>query len=265
MNIDDWIRDSTKRLATAGISSARLDCLILLEHVSEKDRAQLLAELEFELSKSQLDKLYSLIKERTEGAPIAYLLGSIEFSFLEFFVDERVLIPRVETEELLEEVINTAEQNVDVVELGTGSGALAITLKTWRQDLSVTATDISTDALTVAQKNREQYAVDIELIEADLLPDNLSPDIVVANLPYVPTNRPADPSISFEPDLALFAGDDGLDVYRRLFEQLSAREIYPRLIIEAEPEQKAELVRIARENGYNLEKHHNFCFVFQKI
>jgi release factor glutamine methyltransferase len=265
MIINDWIKASTNRLSTAGISSARLDCLLLLEHVLGINRMMILAEPEIELSQEHLEELNELITKRAMGVPIAYLRNFSEFSFLNFYVDERVLIPRVETENLLEETVIRAPKNAKIIELGTGSGALVITLKTWRPDLIVTATDISTDALTVARKNREQYASDIELIKADLLPIGYEVDIIIANLPYVPTGRPVDPSIAFEPELALFAGNDGLDVYRRLFKQTSARNINPVLIIEAEPEQKAELVQIANKSGYALEKHHNFCFVFKYI
>ncbi|MBP6880822.1 peptide chain release factor N(5)-glutamine methyltransferase [Candidatus Saccharibacteria bacterium] len=265
MTINDWVKASAKRLSTTGISSARLDCLLLLEHVLGIDRAMILAEPELELSVKRLNSLNELFSRRIKGMPIAYLRNFSEFSFLDFYIDERVLIPRVETEDLLEETVFRAPKNARITELGTGSGALAITLKTWRPDLKVIATDISGDALAVAKKNQEEYATDIELIEADLLPVVYEADIVVANLPYVPTGRPAEPSIAFEPDLALFAGNDGLDIYRRLLKQISAKNINPLLIIEAEPDQKAELVKMANKSGYALEKHHNFCFVFRSI
>jgi release factor glutamine methyltransferase len=265
MKLSQFLSENTTKLTNNGITSARLDCLLLLEHVLEIDRAKILAETELELSQEQFEELNKLIKKRASGIPIAYLREFSEFSFLDFYVDERVLIPRVETEDLLEETVFRAPRNAIIIELGTGSGALAIALKTWRPDLQITATDISKDALLVAKKNREQYGADIELIEADLLPVEYEADIVVANLPYVPTNRTADPSIAFEPDLALFAGSDGLNVYRRLLKQINAKNINPLLIIEAEPDQKAELVKMANKSGYALEEHHNLCFVFKSI
>ena len=165
----------------------------------------------------------SLVTRRAAGEPIQYITGTTEFYGLPFYVAPGVLIPRPETEHLVEEVLRLAAQfpSPHIADIGTGSGAIAVALAHSLPNVQITATDLSPQALTIARRNAEQNAVHIEFLEGDLL----SPlreqryDIVASNPPYIPERDRASLSIEVrdhEPSSALFAGNDGLDIYRRL-------------------------------------------------
>jgi release factor glutamine methyltransferase len=161
-----------------------------------------------------------LLARRGAPEPVAYILGRKAFRHISLAVDRRVLIPRPETE-LLVEVGLTLDDGAAVVDVGTGSGAVALALKDERSDLSVSGTDVSAGALAVARANALRLGLDVRLVQADLL-DSLEYDAVLANLPYVPDGSVLEPEIAvYEPPQALFAGADGLDVIRRLVSLVS--------------------------------------------
>ncbi len=161
-----------------------------------------------------------LVARRVAREPVAYILGLKEFRRITLVVDRRVLIPRPETE-LLVEVGLTVDRGSRVLDVGTGSGAVALSLKDERPDLRVAGTDISLDALAVARANAERLGLEVRFAHADLLDDGLY-DVVVANLPYVSDGDPElAPEIArYEPPGALYGGTDGLDPVRRLVSRL---------------------------------------------
>jgi release factor glutamine methyltransferase len=192
---------------------------LLLASVLGVGRERLVIDAGVELEPSQLDAFHALVARRAAHEPVAYILGRKDFRRISLMVDRRVLVPRPETE-LLVEVGLTLPRGASVVDVGTGSGAVALALKSERPDLVVWATDVSSDALAVARENGLRLGVGVEFVQADLL-DGIDRqfDAVLANLPYVADESSLPPDIGlYEPALALFGGPDGLDPVRRLLE-----------------------------------------------
>jgi release factor glutamine methyltransferase len=198
---------------------------MLLLHVLGKDKAWLMAHSEEELSGEQATQYMELVERRYRGEPIQYITGSAEFYGLPFRVTPDVLIPRPETEHLVEQPLVFAArfQAPRIVDVGTGSGAIAIALAHHLPNAAITAIDISAAALTIARQNAELNGVfhRIRFLEGDLLGpvSGQQFDIVVSNPPYVPLRDHDSLAVevrNHEPALALLAGDDGLDIYRHL-------------------------------------------------
>lgn len=193
--------------------------------VCEHDVAWLRAHADAELEPQRVEQLRALVQRRAAGEPLAYILGNAGFYRREFLVDPRVLIPRFETEHLVEAAIAhlRAYGAPRALDVGTGSGAIALTLAAEVPQARVDATDASPDALIVAIANRDR--LDLQKRVSFYLGDLLEPvarnhyDAIVANLPYVPSGQ-GDPDLRFEPALALDGGPDGLDYYRRFFERV---------------------------------------------
>jgi release factor glutamine methyltransferase len=219
------LRDAAARLATAGCDTPRLDAELLLAEVLGYDRAGLVVRARDALSAVAGDRFEALLARRAAREPVAYILGRKEFRRISLAVDPRVLIPRPETE-LLVEVGLTLPGGSSVVDVGTGSGALALALKDERPDLSVVGTDVSADALAVARENAARLGLDVGFAEADLL-DGRRYDAVLANLPYVAEGDPRlGPEIAlYEPAEALYGGRDGLSVLRRLVGMLDGASV----------------------------------------
>lgn len=223
--IGSVLQAAKQQLADAS-PSASLDAQILLADVTSLSRAQILAYPERELTAEQTESYTALIARRMQGEPVAYLLGRKPFYDRELIVTPDVLIPRPETELLLEwalEIIDQDNLNT-VVDVGTGSGALAVTLAALRPDITVYATDISTAALAIARRNAEAQGAKVTFFEGDLLQPlierNVHVELVLANLPYIARDEVATLDVSrYEPVLALDGGEDGLDLIRRLVTQ----------------------------------------------
>lgn len=220
--------DAVERLSRNGRQNARLDAQVLLGHVLGVERQVMYAYPEREVTEIQERQFSQLIERRVHGEPIAYLIGHKEFYGLDFVVDRRVLIPRPETELLVEAALVQArhklkEGSVPVVaDIGTGSGTIPIALAVEEPGIPyLYACDISADALDVARLNCQRHAVEqrIRLLQGDLLAPLPEPvDILIANLPYVGLEEMAllEPDVKdFEPHLALFSGPQGLDLLRR--------------------------------------------------
>ena len=186
-------------------------------------------------------KIRQMIQERKKGMPIAYITKQKEFFHQNFYVDTHVLIPRPETEELIEYVLQYfSSTKHTVLDLGTGSGCIAITLKKERPEYNIFASDISLQALNIAKKNAKTLQQEIQFIESDLLSNiKESFDLIIANLPYVESNA-KDPSIFYEPDTALYSGIDGLDHYRALSKQVLQKNC-KHLIIEIDNKQAEKI------------------------
>ncbi len=204
---------------------ARADAELLLIHVLQKNRAWILAHPDATPSAQQIGKFIELIQRRYSGEPMQYIMGETEFYGLPFTVTPDVLIPRPETEHLVEKALELAQtfERPRIVDVGTGSGAIAVALAHKLPTAEITATDLSESALQVARNNGKRNAVDhrIRFLRGDLLAPASGEqfDLVVSNPPYVPDTDRALISVEvreYEPALALFAGEDGLAVYRRL-------------------------------------------------
>jgi release factor glutamine methyltransferase len=245
--VGELLSDADERLREAGSESPRLDAEVLLASAIGTGRTTLLAHPEVPVSGGALERFEDGLNRRSRGEPVAYIRGLKEFYGLAFVVDERALIPRPETERLVDAGLAAVmarltapghrREPVRVVDVGTGSGAVMISLASELRrrkvdlaaDLMLAATETSPEALDLARENAVAHAVydAIRFIEADLLPPVLPAgggrvDVILANLPYVRTDAIAGLPIaaSFEPTLALDGGTDGLDVIRALLARL---------------------------------------------
>ena len=222
--VRDALESALVPLEAAGVDTPRLDAQVLLAHVLGADRSALFLAPRRELTPDEAGRFRDLVTRRwREREPVAYLTGVKGFRRLELEVDPRVLVPRPETEHLVEAALDLPE-GARVVDVGTGSGAVALALKDERPDLSVVATDASADALDVARANARRLGLDVEFLLGDLLePVDGAVDAVVSNPPYVEAGAALPPEVArHEPAGALFGGDDGLDVVRRLVAQARA-------------------------------------------
>ncbi len=216
-SVSQALSDATATLSAAGCETPRLDAELLLSFVLRVGRERLVIDASAELDPSDLVRFEELVARREAREPVAYILGRKPFRRISLAVDRRVLIPRPETE-LLVEVALSVRRGGRVVDVGTGSGAVALALKEERPDLSVVGADLSSDALDVARANAEALELDVEFLQSDLLEGVPGPfDAVLANLPYVAEGSAVPPEIElYEPSLALFGGPDGMDIIRRL-------------------------------------------------
>lgn len=255
MTIQSWLTTATTQLHDAGITTARLDCLVLLEDITSHDRSWLLAYLDHDLQIEQLEKLNTLITQRAEHTPLAYLRGKAEFYGRSFHVTEHTLVPRPETEtmiDLLKSLDLPAEPTI--LDVGTGSGCIAITASLELPHAHVTAVDIDPDCLQIAIANAKSLDTHVSFKQSDLLLDVPETfDVVLANLPYVPDDYAINQAAKHEPSLALFSGKDGLDLYRKFFEQL--RNHPPKFVItESLLEQHKDIVALAQTAGFHILK-----------
>jgi release factor glutamine methyltransferase len=249
-SVGDALAAAGGRLVAAGCDTPALDAELLLGAVLGMDRARLVMERDRLVDSSEAARFEALVARREAREPVAYILGRREFRRITLAVDRRVLIPRPETE-LLVEVGCELPAGARVLDVGTGSGAVALALKDERPDLLVQGTDVSADALAVARANARNLRIGVSFAHADLLDGAGGPwDAVLANLPYVPAGATLQPEIMrFEPPGALFAGTDGLGVVRRLVEALRGPSV-ALVALEIGPEQADSVRRLVREAGF---------------
>jgi release factor glutamine methyltransferase len=220
----DALDSAVVALQAAGVDTPRLDAEVLLAHVLGVDRAHLVIDSDRAVEGGSVRAFQDAVRRRAIARePVAYITGVRGFRRLDLHVDGRVLIPRPETETLVEAALELP-RGARVVDVGTGSGAVALALKDERPDLDVVATDASAAALAVARANAAELGLDVAFVEGDLL-DGVAGavDAVVSNPPYVEDGAPLMPEIArHEPAAALYAGADGLAVIRRLAAQAGA-------------------------------------------
>jgi release factor glutamine methyltransferase len=217
------LRLSTEHLERHGSPTARLDAELLLGHALGLSRVDLYVQHERPLSEPELARCRELVRRRAAREPVAYIVGSRGFRRLDLEVDPRVLVPRPETELVVERCLTLLEgaEAPAVLDVGTGSGAIALALKQERPDAAVTACDVSAEALAVAAANAERLGLAIELVESDLFAalEGRRFDLVVSNPPYIGESEVdgLEPEVrDHEPRLATVAGADGRELYRRL-------------------------------------------------
>ncbi len=257
LSLGDALHWAVRALAHAQIDTPRLDAELLLGHLVGSSRAGIYARWNEQLAAPDTERFTALVRRRQQREPIAYIIGSRPFYDTEIVVDPGVLIPRPETEIIVEEALAWCSprigQTLRVADVGTGSGAMAIVLASHLSEAHVIGCDISPSALTTARRNiaRHQLQDRVHLVRADLL-DGVggSFDVIVANLPYIPSRRldSLAPDVrDYEPRLALDGGPDGLDVIRRLLAQVDERLQRPGLLLlEIDQGQGEATARLAR-------------------
>jgi len=256
--IADWLKSSEKELKAVGVESARLDCLILLENALKIDRAYILAKDDSVLPKNTLKRLNADLRRRKSHEPIAYILKSAYFYGRQFFVDQDVLVPRPESEEIINEFKKLASRksNPTVIDIGTGSGVLGITAALEVPGAKIDLLDSSKKALAVAKKNSEKYDLELKIIHGDLLSDVKNTYVfMLVNLPYVPESMTVSRSAYFEPTQAIYGGKDGLDIYRLFWQNIKKLDPGNRpgvVITETLPTQHIQLKNMAYESDYKL-------------
>ncbi len=261
MTIREAKVNGIKKLRHASRREAPIDAEILLAHALKISREEMLAHDERRVPSFALRKFDSLIARRGRHEPIAYLTGHKEFFGLQFAVNKHTLVPRPETELIVETALNAlrATSRALIIDIGTGSGAIAIAIAKNAPMATVIATDISKPALKIAERNAVMNDVDDRIIfeRANLLHPtnprswNSGMVIITANLPYLPTKmwqRSAPDVKKFEPRTALEGGKDGLKYYDELFHQIIERNIKATIICEIDPSQKRSFPRLVKRH-----------------
>lgn len=270
MIISEWLKVATKSLKNISILSARLDAELILANTLRKNRTYLHAHLDEEIDPRRLDIANARLDLRLDRVPIAYILGYKEFYGRRFTVSPSVLIPRPESEDLISLFLELTASEITektLIDVGTGSGCLGITAKLERNNLSVILSDISKPALKIAEKNADTLKAGVTIQQQSLLNGQIRPvDYIFANLPYVDKDWGVSPELKYEPEIALFAEDEGLKLILELISQaprcLTSGGL---LFIEADPCQHNRIIDTAIKNGFKEEKRLNYILVLRLI
>jgi len=263
VNIQDLLKQASQQLS-ADSDSPRLDAEVLLCHVLAKQRSYLMTWPEQELSSAQLDQFQQLLDARLTGHPVAHLIGKREFWSLSLKVTPDTLIPRPDTELLIEQILHAYPDDTELslLDLGTGSGAIAIALASERPSWRIIATDLSEQALQVAQQNATSLKLkNIEFRQGHWFApvQDLHFDIIVSNPPYVPSNDPhlSQGDVRFEPLSALVSGEEGLDDIEHICQQAMGHLNPGGLLIIEHGYDQAEKIRpIFTKNNYKNIQHY---------
>ncbi len=270
--VGDLLATARAALSEAGVESPRLDSEILLASVLSTDRGWIIAHGERRVSSDNAAIFQEFVERRAEREPVAYILGSAEFFGLSLFVDDSVLIPRPETEVLVSRALEILEENgfeALALDIGAGSGCVAISvlasLPEGISDVLFHATDSSAEALSLAQLNAEQLAVelDVEFHECDLFPEDEGSeyDLILSNPPYIPADAidALDPEVRLhEPRAALNGGPDGLRIIQRIIEGAPARlRSGGSLLLEVGVGQSAKVAAMGRNAGFRVNGIHD--------
>ncbi|MFT3990319.1 MAG: peptide chain release factor N(5)-glutamine methyltransferase [Luteolibacter sp.] len=253
----ETIDGGTRYLEKRGIEDARRNMQLLVAHLLGCTRMDLYLQFDRPLEESQLVPLREMLKKRGEGHPLQHLLGTVWFHNREFKTDARALIPRPETEELAEWILGwpSSASPQSVLDMGCGSGVLGLTLAAERPDWQVTLADVSPDALSLAQENQSSLEIgNARLVHSDLF--SAIPEIfdgIAANLPYVPETDRATLTreVMHDPDLALFSGEDGLDLIR-VFVPQAFGKLKPGgwIALEIGHDQASQVTKILQSSGF---------------
>ncbi len=257
MTIVTWLTHAIRRLLEAGIPSARLDAELILAHTVRQGRTWLRAHDDEPLEGRLRDIADARLALRLDRVPVAYIIGHKDFYGRRFTVTTSTLIPRPESEAMLELLAGILDEHPSLresqlVDVGTGSGCLGITAKLEHPSLAVSLVDTSTHALNVAKKNADRLGADVTTMRSDLLSGYPhQPAIILANLPYVDPDWERSPELEHEPADALYASDDGLALITQLIDQATTR-LAPEgwLLLEADLRQHHALTHYAEKAGF---------------
>jgi release factor glutamine methyltransferase len=270
--IGNWLTQAAGELERAGTGSEHLDAELILGHILNRERAWLKAHTTDTLTHQQSTDASRLITRRAAREPLVHLTGTREFYGLDLHITPDVLTPRVETEQMVALAIKHTPQNGRLIDIGTGSGAIAIAIAKHRPDLHITATDISDRELIVARRNATTHKVNIDFIISNLWSQIPNSDLeqklfdtVVTNLPYLEDAADLMPEVRREPAVALFGGPDGLSLYRRFLQDLP-RHLAPggHLFTECDPWQHEALIAEAAKYHLTPIEQGYFILGFQK-
>lgn len=254
MTIKQAITKGMIMLKSNNVESPKLKARLLLQYVLDKPRQYIIVYDNKEIDKQQQWQYFVNIEKLTKGVPLQHITHRQEFMKMDFFVDENVLIPRPDTEILVEEVIKIAQKYNPprILDLCTGSGAIAISLKKFVPNADITAVDISEKALEIAQKNAKKLETKINFLKSDLFDklDNKKFDIIVSNPPYIMKDeiKKLSEEVQKEPKIALDGGEDGLDFYRIITEQaINYLKTGSFLCFEIGYNQKSDVIKIIED------------------
>jgi len=226
VTVREMLKTASARLESAGVPNASYDAMQMLAYVLDEDALMMRLNGHRELPQDRQEAYEMILSRREKREPMQYILGSTGFMGLEFHVRPGVLIPRPDTEILCEEALKRIGAGARVLDIGTGSGALAISIAKLAKDAKVTAVDISDSALSVAKGNAEKNGADVRFVKSDCFAalNGERFDLIVSNPPYIDSEDMAQlmPEVLQEPELALFGGEDGLDFYRRICREAGA-------------------------------------------
>lgn len=266
MTISEWLVDAMVKLKDAGVLNGRTDALVLLCDEFEVDKSWVHSNPEKIIDDQALSRLNSNLNKRLNRIPLAYIRGFIEFYGRKFNVNDKVLIPRPETESFIELLKDLSLDNPKIADIGAGSGCIGITATLELPHSTVHLYDIDKSALIIADSNAKSLEANVQSYISDLL-ENLktSYDVLLANLPYVPEQLVTSPEITKEPALALFSGKDGLDHYKKFWLQVKNLQNKPTYILtESLKEQHTELNKLAQAAGYSHSKTDLLVSVYAK-
>ncbi|OJU87933.1 protein-(glutamine-N5) methyltransferase, release factor-specific [Candidatus Saccharibacteria bacterium 49-20] len=273
--IQDWLSRATSQLTRADIPSARLDAELILSHTLREPRTWLHSHHDEPLESRQLEIANARLDLRLDRVPVAYIIGHKEFYGHPFKVTTATLIPRPESEtliELLDEALPKNERLIvdrplRLVDVGTGSGNLGITAKLAHPELEVTLVDISRHALNVAEENAEALHAEVDTVQSDLLTSYpFVADVIIANLPYVDIEWERSPETNHEPDSALFAPNNGLAlIFELLIQTKEKLTLGGKLILEADPEQHKAIIKEAAIYGFVLHEQRDYGLLLDKL
>lgn len=264
--VRDVLALSSAYLEAKGSPTARLDAELLVGHALAMPRLDLYLHHDRPLTADELAAIRPLLRRRADLEPVAYIVGEVGFRRLTLRTDARALMPRPETETLVEVALALLPRGGRLVDVGTGAGPIALSVRHERPDAAVLAVDASADALDLARANAERLGLEVAFAVSDLLADAPGPfDVIAANLPYVPDGDPrTEPGVvRHEPHLALWGGPDGLDLIRRLVAQAPER-LAPggAIVLEVSDEQAAAVQALLAEAGFTeVERHRDLAGV----
>ncbi len=262
--IKTWLEEASQLAKKSGIDSARLDAELLLCDALDTSREWLITHSDEEIPE---DTAKEAFERRLNHEPLAYIRGFKEFYGRDFIVNKNVLIPRPESEVIIEIVKALPQPPQYILDVGTGSGALAITAALELPHSSLEACDISKKALEVATQNAMKLKVPVIFFESDLLSNTAKKyDAILANLPYVDETWQTSLETQCEPSLALFAENNGLKLIRKLIIQTQEKlQKHGFLLLEADPRQHKAIIDFAKKCGFSLYKKQGFIIVFEKL
>lgn len=259
MKIIDILNDGVKSFENANISNPFYEARILLEYIIKENKEWIMIHINDDISSENIKAFNETVKKRIDGIPLQYIVGTCGFMGNDFFVDESVLIPRADTEVWVEKVIEIAQKDKmkNILDLCTGSGCIAITLKKFLKNSQIYAVDISKEALSIAKRNAEHNEVLVNFIQSDLFSnlEKLEFDMIVSNPPYIPINdiKTLDKEVLNEPIIALDGGEDGLDFYREITSE--ARGFLKEngyLVFEFGYNQADDVINILKQNNFQI-------------